>query len=754
MAAGTASATYGWTGTATGLHARLATAAATYGWSGAAVGSSPKTGMASGRYNWSGIRPVGDNGIILLPDDRWRVIVQETRSGEITARDVTVSNLVVQRALSAGCDISFDVDFHDSSVAGIYFKPWEQYIHLEKVMLGKRKIFATGIVQPSDVDPKSGVLHLKAKGFAAYPKGIPWLEDLNWLANDAYEPVVEIWRHLQEDFPNGDLNVEIFPTTSGVEMLPGYAFDGDLLNLNFFATFVRATDKLDCGDYIDALARDIPFDYKEISEWTSTDSTSDNLLVNPPSDLTGWHSGGDYQATYDGTVGHTANGSVKFAATGNQYSFIEADVVDNHIPVKPGDKIDMSAWIRYATTAPVAGFGYTYRAADGHGLGFEYLFQAAAPSTSFAQVTGVTKTIPDGTAYITAFFDSQGDGTLWFDDVELTITRAYERTDITKKIQLGYPRLGLIQETTAFVINENVLSAKPHTETETEWVSDVGVSGWFPGFEYSFELANADPNRLRRYLAEEDAFIDSNERSAAWAHRRLARRQTPPYWEQITIDPNHPNAPAGTFDVGDTITVSGFMPWVGNIKQEHKIIAISVDTTKNTWTLQLMAEGAFNYDPIFYPDGITNIIDNPGFNYNLSGWNATGPGWTWDGSQGAKALGSVTITADSADHDLLTQPFGVSHFQIFPMSVSVKCTGAVSSGDGIQLVAQFYDDALNPTTAIQVAALAPSGVVPWQKLGGGSVLTPVGSTHVALRLHISSSMTAGRVWFDDAVLTL
>lgn len=598
MNSGAFSATYNWTGTLAGLRPSGGHFSASYGWDGAMVGASPKTGSLSGRFNWTGLRFVGDNGIYLPPDDRWRVIVQQTRSGEIVARDVIVQNLVVQRALSAGCDIACDVDFHDPSVEGIYFKPWEQYIHLEKIMGGKRRIFATGIVQPSDVDPQSGILHLKAKGFAAYPKGIPWLEDLNWLANDAYEPVVEIWRHLQEDYPHGDLDVEIYPKESGVEMLPGYAFDGDLLNLNFFATFVRAVDKLDCGDYIDALARDIPFDYVEESEWNA------------------------------------------------------------------------------------------------------------------------------------------------------------DRTDIVKKIHLGYPRLGLIQQTLAFVINENVLSAKPHTESEIDWVSDVGVTGFFPGMEYSFELANADPNRLRRYLAEEDASIDSNERAAAWAHRRLARRQTPAYWEQITIDPNHPNAPMGTFDVGDTITVAGFMPWVGFVKQMHKIIAISFDVGKNTCQLQLMAEGAFNYDPIFYPDGISNIVPNPGFDYNLNGWTATGPGWTWDGSQGAKNLGSVTITADGEDHDFLTQPFGVSDFQIFPMAISVKCVGAVSSGTGIQLVAQFYDEDGDPTQAIEIAGIRPSGTVPWQKLGGRSVLTPVGSTHVAMRLHIGSPMTAGKVWFDDAELTL
>lgn len=598
MAQGTAACTYTYTAAAAGTRSRIGTATTEYGWTATVTGFSAKTGTVGGSpFGWHFVRAVGDNGETLPADNRFRVIVQEARSKRIVSRDLTVGNLVVQRALSGPCTIQCDVNFHDPSAAGIYFKPWGHYIHVERVLQGKRRIWCTGIVQPSDVDDKTGILHLKAKGFAAYPKGMPWLEDINWLANDAFDPVVEIWRHLQEDFPNGNLDVEVTPKKSGAEMLPGYAFDGDLLNLNFFATFVRATDKLDCGDYIDALAKDIPFDYRERSEWNA------------------------------------------------------------------------------------------------------------------------------------------------------------DRTDVTKTIELGYPRLGLIQDHLAFVINENVLSAKPHTETQIDWVSDVGVAGWFPGFEYSSELSNADPDRLRRYLKEEDAFIDSNERAAAWAHRRLARRQTPAYWEEITIDMGHPNAPFGTFDVGDTITVSGFMPWVGTISQDHKIIAIQVDTTKSVCRLSLKAEGEFNYDPIFYPNGSTNIIDNSGFDYNLDGWTATGPGWEWDGSQGASRLGSVTVLADGQDHDLYTQPYGVDDFQIFPLSVAVKCSGAISTGEGVQLVAQFYDDELNPTQAFEIKGLSANGMVPWQKLGG-KVLTPAGSTHVALRLHVGSAMTAGQVWFDDAELTL
>jgi len=583
-------------GTAVGARPRSGSGGAGYGWSAAAVGKSAKAATAAAVYTWLTGPTIGENGEN-WPDDRFRVIVQEARSKEILSYDLNVTNLMVQRALSGACDIAFDVNPADDSVDGIYFKPWKHYIHLEKAMQGKRKIWATAIVQPSELDQESGVLHLKARGFAAYPKGLPWLQDLNWIANDAYEPIHEIWRHLQEDFPNGDLDVEVFPKRSGIIMLPGYAYDGSSMSLNFFATFVRAADKLDCGDFIDALARTIPFDYAERSQWNA------------------------------------------------------------------------------------------------------------------------------------------------------------DRTDVIKKIELGSPRLGVVQDHLAFVIGENVLTAKAHTESQIDWISDIGVSGFFPGFEYSYELANADPTRLRRYLNEADADIDSNERAAAWARRKLARRQTPAYWETITIDMEHPNAPFGTFDVGDTITVSGPMPWVGEISQDHKIIAIGVDDTKNVCQLTLKAEGAFNYDPIFFPDGETNVIGNGTFDFNLNGWSATGPGWSHDAGQGNSRLGCATITADGGSHDLLTQAYGVSRFQIFPLEVAVKISGAVGDPGAVQLVAQFYDEDNTPTQAVLVDKAAASMGSAWQALKG-NVLTPVGSEKVAMRLRVGAGLLEGQVRFDDAEITL
>lgn len=375
--------------------------------------------------------------------DRFRFICEEARTGTILSRDLEVSKPKVLRALSGPCNIQFDIDYRDLANSGIYFKPYGQIVHVEKIIYGERKIWASGIVQPSQIDKKTGVLHLECQGFAGYPKGMPALFNWNPLVIDPFQVVGKMWDHLQS-MPGGDLGVTVYPATSGLEMLPGYAFDGALLNLDFFAVFIRESDKVDCQDWIDKLARDIPFDYIEQSAWNS------------------------------------------------------------------------------------------------------------------------------------------------------------DRSAIDKSIYLGYPIAGAQQDNLAFIVNENVIETSPHIETEIDWASDIIIDGWFPGTEYSSQLSNADPYRYRRVISQDDARINSDERAAAWARRKLTKRQTPAYFDSIIVDMGHPNAPFGTYDVGDRIWVKGYMPWVGDINQLHKIIAIAVDEDSSTCELTLYAEGAFNYDPIYY----------------------------------------------------------------------------------------------------------------------------------------------------------
>lgn len=172
---------------------------------------------------------------------------------------------------------------------------------------------------------------------------------------------------------------------------------------------------------------------------------------------------------------------------------------------------------------------------------------------------------------------------------------------IIKRITMAYPRRGHQRTDLTFRFGENVLNGTAATQAEISWVSDVIVRGWFPGSIYSSTLSNADPHRFRRVIKEEDAKLNSKERAAAWGVRKLARRQIPNYWSSIEIDMDHPSAPFGTWELGDDIYVEGLMPWVGQVKDWHKVMSATIDPEKRRVTLSLMHTGAFNYDPIDFP---------------------------------------------------------------------------------------------------------------------------------------------------------
>lgn len=210
--------------------------------------------------------------------DDFHFMIEDTH-GNVVARDVIGTEGQVTRLLSGPSTITMKIHPKHPSIqvpggtGPIQLKPYGHWMHaLKEDLTGKEQIWASGLFQPSDVDPISGVMSANFQGFSNYAKGIPWLEDWNPIAVDPFEIVRRIWAHLQS-YSNAHLGVTVtnldgsMPAVSGTEMLPGFAFDGSNVVQDFFAIFIRATDQNDCGDYINTLARDIPFDYWEMSDW-------------------------------------------------------------------------------------------------------------------------------------------------------------------------------------------------------------------------------------------------------------------------------------------------------------------------------------------------------------------------------------------------------------------------------------------------------------------------------------------------------
>ena len=133
-----------------------------------------------------------------------------------------------------------------------------------------------------------------------------------------------------------------------------------------------------------------------------------------------------------------------------------------------------------------------------------------------------------------------------------------------------------------------------------DYVSDVIVRGWFPGKIYSSQLTNRDPLRFRRVAHEEDAMLNSRERTMVWARKHLAKRQVPEHWSSVTLDMWHPNAPFGTYDVGDDILISGTYPSKGRINEWHRILTMQIDDHQEAVMMTTKHVDGFNYDPIMF----------------------------------------------------------------------------------------------------------------------------------------------------------
>ena len=540
--------------------------------------------------------------------DRLRFTIIEANTNNILSRDLVVREPKVMLNLSSPSRCSFKVPQGEQlfSASGIDFKTWGYWIIPEIEINGKQYCLGAQMVSKADVDQKSGDMVVEGLGFMGYPKGIPWLADYNPIAVDPAEVIQKIWADCQ-NYTNANLGVQVLPASTGTQMLPGYSFDGNTLNFDFFAMFVRKVDFQDSGDMITGLARDIPLDMLEEVSWDTN------------------------------------------------------------------------------------------------------------------------------------------------------------RTTLTKTLRIGYPYLGTVQEALTFVVGENVIVAECAEELEIEPVSDIIVRSWRPGATYSSQLTNVDPTRFRRVIMEEDAHIDSVERAAAWAKRRLTRRNIPKSFSKITIDLNHPNAPVGSFWVGDTVWVEAKnYPWKGDISGWHRITGITFNDDQTMAEIDLKVEGAFNYDPIEYnPDYATeptedlNKLANGYFNETMTGWTRNQGQWIYTKQDGYTSPGCVYVYCDDGSELLESHRVAIDLGQTVNISAWVKRqTVAFTAGTnynvhGIYISVKTYlNGGIVSSTRLNGLAV-PDGTGPWTKISGTYTAPSNGTVNEISVVLSGSNMTSGIMWWDD-----
>ncbi len=343
------------------------------------------------------------------------------------------------------------------------------------------------------------------------------------------------------------------------------------------------------------------------------------------------------------------------------------------------------------------------------------------------------------------------------------------RNSLNKIVRLGYPSLGERQDNLSFVVGENVIIAEKADELDIEPVTDVIIRGWRPGKTYSSRLTNDDSTRVRRTIMEEDASIDSTERAAAWAKRRLTRRNVPPSFQKIIIDPSHPNAPLNSFNLGDSIFVEGKdYPWVGDIAEWHRIVSMTFKDDSPLVELGLKVEGAFNYDPITYdpnweeePVEDKNLLINGYFNKSTVGWKRLTGQWMRVASMGRSSVGCMRVDCDDTTELFESHKVAVNPNSSYSLSAWVKRqeiepkAGMNPAYDGLWIAVKGYLDGALVIDRTMVDSLPyPAGTGGWSQLSG-TITTPgldefdnplVNEISIVLSV---SQIHDGVAWWDD-----
>lgn len=131
----------------------------------------------------------------------------------------------------------------------------------------------------------------------------------------------------------------------------------------------------------------------------------------------------------------------------------------------------------------------------------------------------------------------------------------------------------------------------------------------------------------------------------------------------------------------------------------------------------------------------------------------SGTGWAWDGSVGKTSPGSARATAGGAIRQLNSIPIPVAQDQVVDVSVWVRWLGLTYSGTTpFAVVVSRYNGAAFVGSATIAQPVSPaSNNSSWTNYTGTYTI-PSGCDTIRLSFVVSSTATAGQLWFDDASL--
>jgi len=234
--------------------------------------------------------------------------------------------------------------------------------------------------------------------------------------------------------------------------------------------------------------------------------------------------------------------------TGSGYAGIGADPIDivrviwNHVQSQPGGNLNLL--LGETTTDVMIGSELTqaeYDSEDG-----PYTYDSGPYKLAWYQDNDLASNVNDLAAKTPFDYHEHH---LWVGD------------SIEHHLEFGYPKIGSQRDDLRFVLGENILAAPQITLSGDDYATDVLVLGAGEGATQVMSLQGVPRSAgLRRVAVVTDSSIIATDSAFARGQRELAWRRNIQEIDSFTVR-DHPNAPLGSFSVGDTIYIKGRLPW-------------------------------------------------------------------------------------------------------------------------------------------------------------------------------------------------
>uniref|UniRef100_UPI003F4943F3 hypothetical protein n=1 Tax=Streptomyces sp. CA-136453 TaxID=3240050 RepID=UPI003F4943F3 len=164
---------------------------------------------------------------------------------------------------------------------------------------------------------------------------------------------------------------------------------------------------------------------------------------------------------------------------------------------------------------------------------------------------------------------------------------------IEHRVRLGTPRLGRRRTDLRFADGENIAAiAKPEGMGD-DFANEVVILGKGEGRDMARGQLHRYDGRLRRVATVADKTLASPTELRTRGEQELAGRTQALQIPAIQIV-DHPNAPFGSWQLGDDIRVQVHVPWVGDVDVWHRIIGDEISAT-GTCVLTLRRSDSFHY---------------------------------------------------------------------------------------------------------------------------------------------------------------